>query len=139
MYACVLQRKIKLAYLASLLSLRRCFVVKNMRWATSSIAHSLKKRPRFISVRISKLKETEHRVRNQPLVHNECESVLTPEVIIFLTCNYSQGSDSLFFDTYITLIAATIVVVLNRYGPPISTGPVGQHHTNELRVKTTTE
>lgn len=55
----MLPRKRKLSDLASLLSLSRCFVVRYMRWATSSMAHNLKNRPRFISVRISKLKETE--------------------------------------------------------------------------------
>lgn len=52
----MLQKNRKLSDLASALSLSRCFVVRYMRWATSSMAHSLKNRPRFISVRISNLK-----------------------------------------------------------------------------------
>lgn len=43
--------------LASALSLSRSFELVYMRWAMSSMAHSLKKRPTFITVRISRLKE----------------------------------------------------------------------------------
>lgn len=46
-----------LSDLASALSLSRCFELIYMRWAMSSMAHSLKKSPTFIMVRISKLKE----------------------------------------------------------------------------------
>lgn len=56
---CMLQRNWKFSDLASLLSLSRCFVLRYMRWAMSSMAHNLKNRPRFITVRISKLNETE--------------------------------------------------------------------------------
>lgn len=64
------QKNRRLSDLASLLSLSRCFVLRYMRWATSSMAHNLKNRPRFIAVRISKLKETTLRlIRHQKLPH----------------------------------------------------------------------
>lgn len=61
---CIMQRDGQLSHLASLLSLSRCFVFRYMRWAMSSMAHNLKNRPRFITVRISKLKETQSTVCN---------------------------------------------------------------------------
>lgn len=51
----------KASNLDSVLSRIRCLALRYMRWATSSIAHNLKNRPRLSTVRISRLRNREHR------------------------------------------------------------------------------
>lgn len=69
-----LQSNRQLSDLAWLLSLSRCLVLRYMRCATSSMAHSLKNRPRFISVRMSKLQEGEDAGVHKTGLHNHIKN-----------------------------------------------------------------
>lgn len=123
----MLQKNRKLAHLASARSLSRCFVVRYMRWATSSMAHSLKNRPRFISVRISNLKRTESMEFNLTGDRKGLEGPCIRQKLTIKNkikiLSSAQHFHSVLSFTHIALITATIVVGLSLCEPFISIGP----------------